>query len=189
MFVLSLWELCNSEHSHICQEAVPLLLHCITLPAGSDVFWRVIQDEFHCPEWGVRFTAVERVTVIARFMDSSPLRNVLPLQAALANAFCYLISSMDDTNVYVAQRATLYLGTIHDSAIKSLIMCLETQFDSVIVDRPMVLQSLYQLHNSLSERKILTWEFFLNRFDTLYLEAQITLEKSGEISYLRGNVL
>lgn len=51
-------------------------------------------------------------------MDSSPLRNVQPLQAALANAFCYLISSMDDSNVYVAQRATLYLGTIHDAAVK-----------------------------------------------------------------------
>lgn len=65
-------------------------------------------------------------------------------------------------------------------------MCLETQFDTVIVDRPMVLQSLYQLHNSMSERKILTWDFFLNRFDTLFLEAQINLEKSGDISYLRG---
>lgn len=50
-------------------------------------------------------------------MDSSPLRNIQPLQAALANAFCYLISSMDDNNVYVAQRATLYLGTIHDAAV------------------------------------------------------------------------
>lgn len=51
----------------------------------------------------------------------------------------------------------------------------------------MVLQSLYQLHNSLCDRKILTWEFFLNRFDTLFLEAQINLEKTGDISYLRGN--
>lgn len=67
-----------------------------------------------------------------------------------------------------------------------MILCLETQFDSVIVDRPMVLQSLYQLHNSLSDRKILTWEFFLNRFDALFLEAQINLEKSGDISCLRG---
>jgi hypothetical protein len=56
--------------------------------------------------------------VIARFMDSTPLRSNLPLQAALANAFCYLISSMDDINVHVAQRATLYLGTIHDNAVK-----------------------------------------------------------------------
>lgn len=68
--------------------------------------------------------SVERVTLIARFMDSTPLRNILSLQAALANAFCYLITSMDDNNVYVAQRATLYLGTVHDTAIRvSLIKC------------------------------------------------------------------
>lgn len=63
---------------------------------------------------------------------------------------------------------------------------METQFDSVIVDRPMVLQSLYQLHNSLSDRYVLSWEFFLNRFDALFLEAQINLERSGDIAYLRG---
>lgn len=68
-------------------------------------------------------------------------------------------------------------------------MCLETQFDLVIVDRPMVLQSLYQLHNSLSDRKILTWEFFLNRFDTLFIEAQIHLEKSGDVPHYRGKCL
>lgn len=67
-------------------------------------------------------------------------------------------------------------------------MCLETQFDSVIVDRPMVLQSLYQLHNSVSDRKVLTWEFFLNRFDTLFIEAQIHLEKTGDIPHYRGTV-
>ncbi|XP_012272273.1 protein unc-79 homolog [Orussus abietinus] len=185
LLIKNLWELLNAEHSHIAQVTVPLLLHCITLPCGADTFWRLIQEEFHDSDWRVRFVAVERVTLITRFMDSTPLRNVLSLQAALANAFCYLISSMDDSNVYVAQRATLYLGTIHDTAIRSLILCLETQFDSVIVDRPMILQSLYQLHNSLSDRRILTWEFFLNRFDALFLEAQINLEKTGDISYLR----
>ncbi|XP_034946562.1 protein unc-79 homolog isoform X2 [Chelonus insularis] len=185
LLIKNLWELLNSEHSHIAQVTVPLLLHCITLPCGTDTFWRLVQEEFHNSDWRVRFVAVERVTLIARFMDSTPLRNVLSLQAALANAFCYIISSMDDSNVYVAQRATLNLGTIHDTAIRSLIMCLETQFDSVIVDRPMVLQSLYQLHNSLSDRKILTWDFFLNRFDALFLEAQINLEKTGDISCLR----
>ncbi|KYN09887.1 Protein unc-79 like protein [Trachymyrmex cornetzi] len=185
LLIKNLWELLNAEHSHIAQVTVPLLLHCVTLPCGTDTFWRLVQEEFHNSDWRVRFVAVERVTLIARFMDSTPLRNILSLQAALANAFCYLITSMDDNNVYVAQRATLYLGTIHDTAIRSLILCLETQFDSVIVDRPMVLQSLYQLHNSLSDRRILTWEFFLNRFDTLFLEAQINLEKSGDVTYLR----
>ncbi|XP_026830601.1 protein unc-79 homolog, partial [Ooceraea biroi] len=185
LLIKNLWELLNAEHSHIAQVTVPLLLHCVTLPCGTDTFWRLVQEEFHNSDWRVRFVAVERVTLIARFMDSTPLRNMMSLQAALANAFCYLITSMDDNNVYVAQRATLYLGTVHDTAIRSLILCLETQFDSVIVDRPMVLQSLYQLHNSLSDRRILTWEFFLNRFDTLFLEAQINLEKSGDVAYLR----
>lgn len=152
---------------------------------------------------------MERVTVIARFMDQTPLFNEYVLQAALANVFCYLISSMDDDNVQVAQRATLYLGTIHDSAIKALVGCLETQFDTMIVDRPVVLQvriyfskfykqifvflyfinelqAIYQLHNCLSDRKILTWDFFLSRFDALFLEAQINLEKAGDISFVRG---
>nr|XP_018900718.1 PREDICTED: protein unc-79 homolog isoform X2 [Bemisia tabaci] len=185
LLIRNLWELCNAENSHICEVCVPILLHCISLPVGSDVFWKVIQDDFHSSDWKVRFAAVERVTVIARFMDSTPLRNNLQLQAALANAFCYLICSLDDINVYTAQRATLFMGTIHDSAIKSLILCFETQFDTLIVDRPMVLQSLYQLHNCLSDRHILSWEFFLNRFDALFIEAQINLEKTGEISYLR----
>ncbi|XP_068152157.1 protein unc-79 homolog isoform X4 [Drosophila tropicalis] len=185
LLIKNLWELCNAEHSHICQVGVPLLLHCITLSYGSDVFWRVVQEAFHDVDWRVRFTAVERVTVITRFMDSTPLRSEVGLQTALATAFCHLIASMDDINVYVAQRATLYIGTIHDTAIRSLLFCLESQFDLFIVDRPVVLQSVYQLHNSLSDRKMLGWEFFLNRFDTLFVEAQINLEKCGDISYLR----
>lgn len=51
-------------------------------------------------------------------MDSTPLRNVTNLQAVLASVFCYLIASMDDSNVCVAQRATLNIGTIHDTAIR-----------------------------------------------------------------------
>lgn len=118
-------------------------------------------------------------------MDSTPLRSEISLQASLATAFCHLIAACDDINVYVAQRATLYLGTIHDKAIQALLFCLECQFDMFIVDRPVVLQSLYQLHNMLSDRKVLTWDFFLNRFDTLFVEAQVNLEKHGDISNLR----
>lgn len=61
---------------------------------------------------------MERVTVMARFMDSTPLRNNFPLQSVLTNAFCYLISSMDDYSEIVAQRATLLIGTIHDYAMR-----------------------------------------------------------------------
>lgn len=118
-------------------------------------------------------------------MDSTPLRAEVSLQTSLATAFCHLIAACDDINVHVAQRATLYLGTIHDYAIQALLYCLESQFDKFIVDRPVVLQSIYQLHNSLSDRKVLTWDFFLNRFDTLFVEAQVNLERAGDISYLR----
>ncbi|VVC99565.1 unnamed protein product, partial [Leptidea sinapis] len=123
--------------------------------------------------------------LIEKFMDGSPIKSSLPLQTALATALCYLISSMDDISVYVAQRATLYIGTIHDHAIELLLYCLETQFDLVIIDRPMILQSIYQLHNTLSDRRILHWEFFLNRFEALFLEAQINSNKTVDIANLR----
>ncbi|XP_075984976.1 UNC-79 domain-containing protein isoform X3 [Anticarsia gemmatalis] len=186
LLIDNLWNVCNASHSHICSVAVPVLLHCVTLAGGADVFCNLIRDQFHHHDYHVRFTAVERVTVIIRFMDGSPVKTSLPLQTALATAFCYLISSMDDINVYVAQRATLYIGTVHDNAIEQLLLyCLETQFDLVIVDRPMILQSIYQLHNTLSDRKILTWDFFLNRFEALFLEAQINSNKTIDFSNLR----
>ncbi|KAJ2954599.1 hypothetical protein O0L34_g2893 [Tuta absoluta] len=185
LLIDNLWNVCDASHSHICSVAVPILLHCVTLAGGADVFCALIRDQFHHRDHRVRFAAVERVTVIIRFMDGSPTKTSLPLQTALATAFCYLISSMDDINVYVAQRATLYIGTIHDHAIDLLLYCLESQFDLVIVDRPMVLQSIYQLHNTLSDRRILCWSFFLNRFEALFLEAQINSNKTIDFSNLR----
>ena len=51
-------------------------------------------------------------------MDTHPTRNSQALQTAMANAFCYVIASLDDPHVAVAQRTALYLGTIHDSAMQ-----------------------------------------------------------------------
>jgi len=56
--------------------------------------------------------------LISRFVDNTPLRNNPTLQSCITNAFCYLLSSMDDRSTYVATRATLLLPTIHDSALK-----------------------------------------------------------------------
>ncbi|XP_063624654.1 protein unc-79 homolog [Cydia splendana] len=185
LLIDNLWSVCDASHSAICSVAVPVLLHCCTLAGGGDVFCALVRDQFHHRDARVRFRALEKVTVIIRFMDGSPVKTSLPLQTALATAFCYLISSMDDINVYVAQRATLYIGTIHDNAIDLLVYCLETQFDLVIVDRAMVLQCVYQLHNTLSDRNILSWQFFLNRFEALFLEAQINSNKNVDFNNLR----
>lgn len=65
-------------------------------------------------------------------------------------------------------------------------MCMETQFDLAIMDRPLILQCLYQLHNCLGDRKIMNWDFFLNRFDTLFLEAQVSIDRMEGINYFRG---
>lgn len=65
---------------------------------------------------------VERVVLIAKFLDSSPdsnnLVNNTHLQKGLSYMFCFLIHSLDDVSPYVAQKATLSIGTIHDSAMK-----------------------------------------------------------------------
>jgi hypothetical protein len=63
------------------------------------------------------------------------------LRSTLSHAFCQLIAAMDDISVHVSQRATLYLGTIHDRAIQSLIYCLECQFSSLAEDRPAILKA------------------------------------------------
>lgn len=57
LFSCSLWELMDAEYSQICEQAVPILLHCVTLPVGADMFWKQIQEEFESPDWRRRFTA------------------------------------------------------------------------------------------------------------------------------------
>ena len=64
--------------------------------------------------------------------------------------------------------------------------CLEFQFDSVITDRTLVLQRLLLLQASLPKVTVFSWEFFLNRFDTLCLEAQLDLESTGEVNSFTG---
>ncbi|MCL4127044.1 UNVERIFIED_CONTAM: hypothetical protein GTU68_010893 [Idotea baltica] len=181
-----MWSLLEAEWSHVAEICVALLLHFITLPCGADIFWKLCENHFHHPDWKVRFQAVEKVVVIGRFLTVASVKQCPGLQAAIAHAFCFLLASLDDIHVAVAQRAHLYLTSLPDSGLRALSWCLEQQFDSVILDRPMIIQALHQLSSLLPDRKILAWEFFYNRFDALYLEAQIALEKHGDIAFPRG---
>lgn len=185
LLIPNLWTLLQAEFSQISQLGVPLLMHCITLPAGVDKFWRLVEDDFHNENWRARFAAVERVTTIAHFVEPAVVKNSPLLQSSLANAFSYLVHCLDDVNAAVAQRAHLNLELIKTASLKLLVWCLEVQFDLVIVDRPMILATIFQLYNHLSERRFLTWDFFLNRFDALLMESQLNLERLGEISYKR----
>ncbi|KFM70420.1 Protein unc-79-like protein, partial [Stegodyphus mimosarum] len=100
------------EFSHIAQLATALLLHSITLPSGSDIFWKIIEHDFHNKEWRARYAAVEKVTVIAHFVDVSTVKNSPLLQSALAGAFSYLVHSLDDEQPTISQRALLNLESI-----------------------------------------------------------------------------
>lgn len=70
---------------------------------------------------------VEKVVVIGRFLGLSAVKQCPGLQAAIAHAFCFLIASLDDINVAVAQRASLYLTTLPDCGLRALCWCLEQQ--------------------------------------------------------------
>lgn len=77
------------------------------------------------------------------------------------------------------------LETLGDASFKTVMCSLEFQFDTVINDRSIILHRLSKLYTILlrnnSSIKILGWEFFLNRFDTLSIESQISMEESGEL--------
>ena len=109
------------------QVAVPLILHSLTLPSGAEIFWRMLDDDFTDDDWRVRFAAIEKATLIFRFLEDRPVKKCPAVRTVLAHAFCCVIASMDDIDVHVGQRATLLLGTIHDHAVKNLTHSLEYQ--------------------------------------------------------------
>ncbi|CAG2107379.1 unnamed protein product, partial [Medioppia subpectinata] len=129
LLIPNLWKLLQSEFSQISQLCVPLILHCITLPSGTTMFSKVVEEDFHNNDWRARFAAVERVTTIAHFVEPVTVKNSPLLQGSLATAFCYLVHCLDDIEANVAQRALLNLEMIKTSSLKLLLWCLEVQFD------------------------------------------------------------
>jgi hypothetical protein len=43
-----LWTILDAAHSQVSQVAVPLILHSLTLPAGADTFWKMLDEVGHC---------------------------------------------------------------------------------------------------------------------------------------------
>ena len=82
---------------------------------------------------------------------------------------------MHDIEPLVSQKAASLLETLSDQAIRCIVFCFEMQFDCVIADRPIILQILDIFYSSLPAKLqiILTWEFFMNRFNSISFEAQL----------------
>ena len=66
-----------------------------------------MDEDFHSDDWRVRFAAVEKVTVIFRFLDDKPVKKSAALRSVLSHAFCCLIACMDDITPHVSQVWTL----------------------------------------------------------------------------------
>ena len=61
----------------------------------------------------MRYEAVERVTVVFRFLPDNVWRkNSASVKSVLSHAFCCFIACMDDLTAQVSQQATLMLGMV-----------------------------------------------------------------------------
>lgn len=75
------------------------------------------------------------------------------------------------------------LRCLSDPSFQGLCLCLDFQFDTVVKDRPTILSKLLLLHFLKQDIPALSWEFFVNRFETLSLEAQLHLDCNKEFPF------
>uniref|UniRef100_H3BIL2 Unc-79 homolog, NALCN channel complex subunit n=1 Tax=Latimeria chalumnae TaxID=7897 RepID=H3BIL2_LATCH len=183
MLIASLFRVLKSEFSQLSSVAVPLLLHALSLPHGVDIFWAIVDNNFNSNDWKTRFEAVEKVAVLCRFLDIHSITKNHLLKYSLAHAFCCFLAAVEDVNPAVATRARLLLDSIKRPALQGLCLCLDFQFDTVVKDRPTILSKLLLLHFLKQDIPALSWEFFVNRFDTLSLEAQLHLDCNKEFPF------
>ncbi|XP_026867419.2 protein unc-79 homolog isoform X3 [Electrophorus electricus] len=183
MLIPSLWSMLKSEFCQLASLAVPQLLHALTLSHGADIFWRLVDSSFNNKDWKIRFEAVERVAVLCRFLDIGSVTKSHLLKYSLAHAFCCFLASVEDVNPAVATRARLLLDTIKRPSLQGLCLCMDFHFDTVVRDRPTILSKLLLLHSLRHDIPALSWEFFVNRFETLSLEAQLHLDCNKEFPF------
>lgn len=63
--------------------------------------------------------------------------------------------------------------------VQLISQCLEAQFDACILDRPLIISRLYLLGTLLPEEELYSWDFFIQRFETLALEAQLKAQQAA----------
>lgn len=85
--------------------------------------------------------------------------------------------------VCVSVSVCLYVCVCVFVCLQGLCLCLDFQFDTVVRDRPIILSKLLMLHHLKQEVPALSWEFFVNRFETLSLEAQLHLDCNKEFPF------
>ncbi|UJR25060.1 hypothetical protein I4U23_006420 [Adineta vaga] len=184
LLVPHIWKILALGHGHLNECCVPLLLHALNYEPGKTALWNILERDFSNTHWKVRSSAGTRVIALYSLLKPKLIKNNYNVLSVLAYAFLNLITSIEDIEPTVSQKAMCSLETLGDASFKTVMCALEFQFDTVISDRSIILHRLSKLYTILlrnnSAIKILSWEFFLNRFDTLSIESQISMEESGE---------
>ncbi|VDM14132.1 unnamed protein product [Wuchereria bancrofti] len=183
LLISKLWTLLRSDRSQLAELVIPLIMHCITLPSGEEMFWKVVNTQFISQKWEERFSAVERTTVLLQLANALPVNTNKVIQTSLSCCITHLIASIDDPNIAVAQQALLSIQHMPSASLKLMCLCLESQFDSSIVDRALIITRIQQLTSIVPNVEILTWEFFIQRFEGLAIESQL-LAKNGESNFV-----
>jgi len=185
LLVPHIWKILALGHGHLNESCVPLLLHALSYEPGKTALWNILERDFSSTHWKVRSSAGTRVIALFSLLKAKLIKNNYNVLSVLAYAFLNLITSIEDIEPTVSQKAMCSLETLGDASFKTVMCALEFQFDTVISDRSIILHRLSKLYTILlrnnSTIKILSWEFFLNRFDTLSIESQISMEESGEL--------
>ncbi|XP_068682061.1 protein unc-79 homolog isoform X2 [Montipora foliosa] len=169
-FIPNIWGLLQAEHSEMSQLCVQILVHCICLPYGAEKLCDEVENAFSSDDWRERFAAVERVAVIARFLEKEHIKSNNIVMSALAHCFTYLVGAVEDVCTPVHLRALYMLDTIRASSLKVLYKCIEHQYDAVPQDRLLLIHTCRLLHRIIPHHTPLCGKFFIRRFKHLLIE-------------------
>lgn len=164
-------------------------------PPGPDCCWTPLRGrpcrspemilDFIRPQWcliiPVQYTFLFYATKISTqtFSSSHPLSYISTLY--WVNTGSYTHTDTWFVYIYVQLNGTCVSCVLF--VIQGLCLCLDFQFDTVVRDRPIILSKLLLLHFLKKDIPALSWEFFVNRFETLSLEAQLHLDCNKEFPF------
>ncbi|VDN58014.1 unnamed protein product, partial [Dracunculus medinensis] len=184
LLIPKLWEALRINKSQLAELAIPLIMHCLTIPCGEEVFWKTVVNQFISDSWQQRFIAVEHMSVLCQLANAVPISSNLVIQTSLSCGVALLISSVNDPNAAVAQRAILSLRAMPSASLKLMCLCLESQFDTSITDRALIINRIQILTQVLPDQEILSWDFFIQRFESLTIESQLQLRGTADSTYV-----
>ncbi|CAF0899614.1 unnamed protein product [Brachionus calyciflorus] len=180
LLIPSLWRLFSADYCHLNDIAVPLLIYSLGYEAGRNTFWTLIERDFKDTNWKTRLQAVSKSIAIAQHLKVKQIKSNCNIFSSFSFLFGNLIFTTNDIEPIVSQKSITLIETLGDLAIKSILTCFELQFDCVVQDRPLILKILTKFYscfsNSSKNQPILTWEFFMNRFNSLFIEQQLVNE-------------